>query len=355
MQFSDFAMLEREFETLDRGEARLNAMRDAVHEADVRQDLNWRFWFRYDYIEESIFCGDRYYALIMFPELLRLYEESPKLQEDSRCAHSMLVTFKWIVEAAPEFPQIPREEIDGYFREFRKQLRAQGKSLSAYYMKRSLFYMHVDMDIASMCFYRFLEEPLDDSSDGQALYYDQQAFYYLWVGAEEKALRAAQPIFDGKVRASSLPQATFHDFLRYYMNRGNFEEAERYGRMIEHRVNGDPYYHDIIGSAFMQGLTGRMPSPCSTGMSRTILIPGTRGCVCSLRSVQRISLRCAGRIPRCMSISASPACPTPGHSGRRSQRQRSTLQRNSMPATARTIICRCICPPMERSDSDVFS
>ena len=248
MQFSDFAMLEREFETLDRGEARLNAMRDAVHEADVRQDLNWRFWFRYDYIEESIFCGDRYYALIMFPELLRLYEESPKLQEDSRCAHSMLVTFKWIVEAAPEFPQIPREEIDGYFREFRKQLRAQGKSLSAYYMKRSLFYMHVDMDIASMCFYRFLEEPLDDSSDGQALYYDQQAFYYLWVGAEEKALRAAQPIFDGKVRASSLPQATFHDFLRYYMNRGNFEEAERYGRMIEHRVNGDPYYHDIIGS-----------------------------------------------------------------------------------------------------------
>ena len=243
-----FSVTEAEFENYDRGEARLNAIRKAIGEADLAKDLEWQFWFRYDYVEESIFCGDRYFALICFPELLRLWKENEKLQEDPRIAHSFLIAFKWIVEAAPEFPQISKAEIDSYFREFKKELRRQGKSLSGYYMKRCLFYMHVDKDIAAMCFYRFLEEPLDDSSDGRSLFYDQQAEYYLYVGEEEKALHAARDIISGKLRSSCLPQATFHDFIAFYVKRRRFAEAEEYAKKIEHRVNGDPYYHDIIGT-----------------------------------------------------------------------------------------------------------
>ena len=244
----DFERLEKEFEQYDRGEARLNAIRAAITEADLANDLQWQFWFRYDYVEESIFCGDRYYALICFPELLKLYQEHETLQENTSIAHSFLITFKWIVEAAPEFPQISKEEIDSYFREFKKELRKQGKSLSGYYMKRCLFYMHVDKDIASMCFYRFVDEPLDDSSDGRALYFDQQAEYYLYVGEEEKARNAAKDIFDGKLTSSCLPHATYHDFIAYFIRHRRFEEAAEYARKIEHRVNGDPYYHDIIGT-----------------------------------------------------------------------------------------------------------
>ena len=244
----NFSLTEEEFEQYDRGEARLNAIRQAITEADLANDLHWQFWFRYDYVEESIFCGDRYYALICFPELLKLYQEHGQLQENERIAHSFLIAFKWIVEAAPEFPQISKDEIDSYFREFKKELRKQGKSLSGYYMKRCLFYMHVDKDIAAMCFYRFLDEPLDDSSDGKALYYDQQAEYYLHVGEEEKALHAAKDIFDGKLISSCLPQATYHDFIAYYVKHRRFAEAAELSRRIEHRVNGDPYYHDIIGT-----------------------------------------------------------------------------------------------------------
>ncbi len=245
---ADFESREREFATLERGDARLNAMRDAIHEADQCRDLHWQFWFRYDYLEESIFCGDRYYALIIFPELLSLYDNNPTLRDDSGCTHSLLICFKWIVEAAPEFPQIPKEQIDAYFREFKKRLRQQECSLSIYYMKRSLFYMHVDPDIAAMCFYRFLEEPLDEISDGKALYYDQQVLFYLTVGEEEKALKAAEPIFNGTYKSSSLPQATYHDFIRYYMTHGEHEKALHYAKLTVQRVDGDPYYHDVIGT-----------------------------------------------------------------------------------------------------------
>lgn len=245
---ASFEQTEQSFSSLDRGVPRLTAIRDAIHEADQKKDLQWMFWFRYDYLEESIFCGDRYYAMIIFPELLSIYDQYPTLQEDGRVSRSMLIAFKWIVEAAPEFPQVSREEIDSYFRLFKRRLIEQGCSLSIYYMKRSLFYMHVDRGIAAACFYRFLDAPLDSISDGKALYYDQQVQFYLSVDDEEQALKAAEPIFSGKLKSNSLPQATYHDFIRYYFVKQNYEEAERYARMTEHRVNGDPYYLDIIGT-----------------------------------------------------------------------------------------------------------
>lgn len=245
---TDFANLEQTFEQYDRGEARLTAIRKAIHEADLEQSINWQFWFRYDYLEESIFCGDRYFALIIFPELLAIYDEHTELQESESHTHSLLIAFKWIVEAAPEFPQISREEIDGYFREFKKRLRREEKSLSIYYMKRCLFYMHVDKDIAGMCFYRFLDEPLDDISDGRALYYDQQVEYYLSVGDEEKALQALQPLAEGQYHFSHFPQVTYNEFVSYYMRTGQLDKARYYADQIESRVTGDPYYHHIMGT-----------------------------------------------------------------------------------------------------------
>ncbi|MBR0483586.1 MAG: hypothetical protein IJJ69_02270 [Oscillospiraceae bacterium] len=240
--------MEHEFYLFDRGEPRLRRIREAITEADSRNLPEWQFRFRYDYLEESIFCGDRYYAMIIFPEMLSLYEKHESLHQNARTAHDMLICFKWIVEAAPEFPQISRKEIDSYFRLFKKMLIEQGKSLSIYYMKHCLFYMKVDEAIAAADFYRFLEEPLDDVSDGKALYYDQQVMYYLSIDEEEKALESAKLIFAGKLRSNALPQATYHDFIRYYLEREQYPHAVHYAFLTERRVVCDPYYLDIIGT-----------------------------------------------------------------------------------------------------------
>ncbi len=248
MQFKDLESEEYGFYLLARGEPRLKRIREAIAEADQRHLLAWQFRFRYDYLEESIFCGDRYFAMIIFPEMLSLYEKHESLRQDARTTHDMLFCFKWIVEAAPEFPQISKQEIDSYFRLFKKMLLEHGKSLSIYYMKHCLFYLHVDKAIAAADFYRFLEEPLDDISDGKALYYDQQAMYYLTIGEEEKALEAAKLIFAGKLKSNALPQATYHDFIRYYLEKEQYPHAVHYAFLTERRVVCDPYYLDIIGT-----------------------------------------------------------------------------------------------------------
>ena len=243
-----FEQREQDFQTLERGTPRLNAMRDAIHDADRQGTLSWQFWFRYDYIRESVFCGDRYYALIMFPELLQLYDDHPELQEDPNISWSMLVTFKWIMEATEEFPQISRQEIDRYFRLYRQRLQEQGYSLSSYYMKRSMIYLHIDKNIAARDFFRFLEEPLDSMSDGKALCYNYRVEFYLSLGEEENAIEAARPIFERRLKAYCLPHSTQHKFCRYYLYRGEYDKAAEYARQFERRVDGDPFDLHQIGT-----------------------------------------------------------------------------------------------------------
>ncbi len=245
---TEFYRLEEGFAAYESGTPRLQAIRDAIRLADERQALPWRFRLRFDYLKESIFCGDRYFAMLIFPELLDLYDRNEALQQDAAARFDMLVAFKWIVEAAPEFPQISKAEIDSYFRLFRQRLLENGCSLSIYYMKRNLFYLHCDRSIAAMCFYRFLEESLDAISDGGALYHDQQVIYYLSIGDEEKALHAAEPIFSGRLTSNALPQATYHEFIKFYAKAGEYDRAMAFAEKTEHRVTGNPYYLDIIGS-----------------------------------------------------------------------------------------------------------
>ena len=244
---TEFEALEQEFSNFDTGTPRLHAIRKAIAEADVKQNLYWRFRFRYDYIEESIFCGDRYFALITFPELLNLYENNQELHDDLARSYNVLICFRWIVEAVVEFPNISKQEVDSYFRLFKKMLLEHGKSLSIYYMKRSFFYIHVDKNIATADFYRFLREPLDEISDGKALYYNHQVMYYLSIGKEEKALKSAKLIFEGKLKSSSLPHSTYHKFMKFYLEHENYEKALYYAELIIPKVNANAYYLHMIG------------------------------------------------------------------------------------------------------------
>ncbi|MDE5563734.1 MAG: hypothetical protein K2I93_01145, partial [Oscillospiraceae bacterium] len=237
---SSFEQTERDFQKLERGTPRLNAMRDAIHEADRQQDLKWRFWFRYDYIEESVFCGDRYHAVIMFPELLALYDDSPELQEKVR--PSMMVTFRWIVEAVQEFPQISKTEIDSYFRAFKRRLIEYGYSLHIYYHKRSKFYMYIDKAIAAADFYRFLEAPIDEISDGKELAYSHQVHYYLSIGDEEAAEKAAAPLLNVRLTSGNLPATLYDHFTDYYVyTTQEFDKAEKFARLTDPYIDGNPY------------------------------------------------------------------------------------------------------------------
>ena len=244
----DFAAMEEAFDQYETGKARLGAIRSAIEEADAAQDVYWQFGFRYDFVRESIFSGDRYHGLIRFPEMLRFYREHPELSGSSRASYDMLICFRWIVEAVTEFPQISRADVESYFRSLKEMLLEQGKSLGCYYMKRGYFYMRIDRDLEAANYYRFLDAPFDDSSDGRPLCCNHRVMHLLYTGNEEAALREAEPIFSGRLRAYCLPHATQHKFVRFYLSRGEYEKAETYAHMLEPRADGDPFELNMVGT-----------------------------------------------------------------------------------------------------------
>ena len=153
---------------MEHGSARLDTIADAIREADNASAHNWRIYFRYHFIKESIFHDDCFKAIIRFPELLQIYDEHPELQEDYE--DDVMIAFKWTLENSFDFYQISKAEIEKYFEEFKKRCEKCGVSLRVYHMKRTKYLLKVDMEEAQREYKLFHRSPRhnDRFSDCQA-------------------------------------------------------------------------------------------------------------------------------------------------------------------------------------------
>ena len=155
-----------QYMSLQSGEPRMRAIRAAIVEAERAQDDAAAMQFHHDLIHESVFSGDRYQALIDFPQFLAIQHRNPELEAE--WTHDRLWMFKWIVEAATEFYQIEKKQILQWFSEFRRDLLKNGYSLRSWYEKRAIFYQYADRAKMRMDYAAFLEAPKDSMSDGEA-------------------------------------------------------------------------------------------------------------------------------------------------------------------------------------------
>ena len=126
------------------GTERLNAIAEAIREADEAGAHSWRFHFRFQNIQESIFYDDAFKAILCFPELLKIYDDHPELEDEY--ADDMLLAFKWIIENAWDFHQVSREQIERNFEEYKRRCEYYGVSLRVYHMKKCNYLRMVDLE-----------------------------------------------------------------------------------------------------------------------------------------------------------------------------------------------------------------
>ena len=126
----DPAALQAAYRQVEEGDPRMRAIRQAIAEAEQAQDFHAQIVFHRDLIKESVFTGDRYQALIDFPQYYALYENHEELRDVHR--YNVIWTFKWILEAATEFPQIPKNQIVQWFSQFRKNCAVQATRSSRF-------------------------------------------------------------------------------------------------------------------------------------------------------------------------------------------------------------------------------
>ncbi len=230
----------------EHGTSRLEIMQNAIREADDQAADYWRIYFRYEYVKESIFHDDNFKAIIMFPELLAVFDEHPELEDDTY--EDVMQAFKWVLENMPDYYQVSLAEIERYYAEYEARCKKYGYSLRVFHMKRSKLFLPIDRDAARREYEAFHGCKRDVNSDCEACEIHHDMRMALEFGEEEEALRIAAPVLDGRKRCAEVPHVTYGALLRFYLYRGDLSEAAYYGRLCARYTDNEPEFLEETGN-----------------------------------------------------------------------------------------------------------
>ena len=224
----------------EHGTPRMEIMKNAIAEADASAAHYWRIYFRFEYVKESIFHDDNFKAILMFPELLQVFDEHPEQEDDTY--DDVMLAYKWILENMTDYYQISREEIEKYYEDYKERCQKYGFSLRVYYMKKSLFYLPFDVNASKTAYQAFHDCKRDANSDCEACEIHHDMSMALDFGNEEEALRVAAPILDGSKYCGEVPHVSYGALTRFYLYKGDLEEAAYYGKLCARYTDNEPEF-----------------------------------------------------------------------------------------------------------------
>lgn len=252
----DPGRLKKIYEGVEHGKARIAAIRSAIEEADKNEDLPFRLYFRAELCKESDFYGDCMDMMVVFPEMLAIldrHSDAPLTRYEARSGYKnamdrALWIYKWLVGTCVEFYQIPLEDCMKYFEDFKRRCIAFGYNLKPYYSYKYDFYTNIDEAVAEEAFHKFEELPRDGNSDCKACERNMEIGFYLDKGQVEKAMELARDIENFTLTCGDNKMASWlrmkGKFMRYYMEKGDFEEAEKYCRLIKRNMTQEREYQE---------------------------------------------------------------------------------------------------------------
>ena len=241
----DLQEAKRKYMQMQPGDARMRAIRMNMPEAERSGDRDALWELHHDLIYESVFSGDRYQALIDFPQYLALVRSDPQLE--AKYAWDTLWLFKWIVEAAVEFYQIEKAQVHQWFSEYRREMRRYGYSLRPFYEKRAIFHSYCDRAMLRLDYEDFKNAPRDGMCDGEADEYDATVRWELAIGSREKAMEAAEYIFRNRLESDEIPATTYGYLLSDAMTRGDEQDAAHYAGLLRPLCDGERFRLEQTG------------------------------------------------------------------------------------------------------------
>ncbi|MDO5560995.1 MAG: hypothetical protein Q4F95_15545 [Oscillospiraceae bacterium] len=212
-----------EYADAQKGKAALRVLKKAIAAADQEKEAEWQFTFRHKYIHESIFEYDAVDAVIMFPELLSVFDSNPDIQDENK--RNLMWDFKYTINNAVYFYNISYEQIKVLSEEFRARCLKYGYSLRAYKYLLEKKSLDTGNFLPESEYGSFLKEPEDTLKDCKACEQTTQVSIALAFGDEEKARKLSEPIFSGQLRCSDVPQDAYEEWIVFNMEKGNYTDA----------------------------------------------------------------------------------------------------------------------------------
>ncbi|MCX4326371.1 MAG: hypothetical protein OSJ45_03620 [Lachnospiraceae bacterium] len=225
------------------GAARADAIRYAINQADLNNDIPYMIFFREELCDEASWFADELDVVTVFPELLALLDRYPDagvtpFQTGSSHILDVLYIYGHLLDACTSFYQIPYEDCIKFHNDYKKRWMACGRGAREPYHFFAEFYLESgDMDNAKKFLHKLKASPVEPY-DCVACAANTEIKYYLLNNEKEKADRIAKKIEDGTLRckgglSDSLLRMKQH-YLKYYILHGNYEKASKTAYIFEH-------------------------------------------------------------------------------------------------------------------------
>lgn len=225
-----------EYQELEHGTARLRAIKKAIAAADEAQDAHWRFTFRHRYVHESIFESDALDALVVFPEMVAIFDENPDTQEEY--LHDLMWDFKNVLCNLPNFPQVSLEEMDRLMNDYEERCKKYG------FTQRSAKYLREKHSCDTGRFLplaeygNYAQEEPDELKDCSACEANWNVQCELLRGNREKAEKLSKPLFNRELSCAEVPEETYSEWIAYLQKQGDYLTAKLYAKRLYPMVRG---------------------------------------------------------------------------------------------------------------------
>ena len=237
---------------------KIAVLEDAVRHADATGDLRLRYKAREDLVEAAYFGGAPDKAIVAYTWCLAQFDRHPGVFDEWQ----LLWRYKWMINVIPDFPQIPRGQIDEMIDDMERRFRRGGYGLRSVYQYRYRVARFMgERDEAIRQYQRSQAEYADAVSDCQACRIDEQSSFHVYAGDDAMALLVARPLVNLRHFCRTVPERTFARLLLPLLRLNRREEAadfhRRGYRLSEARTHGSIEY--VSDHVVYLALTGDAP------------------------------------------------------------------------------------------------
>ncbi|MDE6616517.1 MAG: hypothetical protein K2K35_08105, partial [Lachnospiraceae bacterium] len=220
-----------DYRKLGHGKARAAAIRSAIEQADLNNDIPYMVFFREELCSESLWYLNGLDVITIFPEILALIDRYPdvSLTHFQKGQPDIIKPVLWLYEAllnvCSDFYQVSLKDGINFCNDFLKRWTAYGHDAKEPYRMITEFYMSTgDMDSAEIYFNKFKQCGGEECYCEPSCAANTDIRYYLLDNEKEKADSIAEDILNYKIKSYSLETNAIMRmesiYMRYYILHG---------------------------------------------------------------------------------------------------------------------------------------
>ncbi len=223
---------------LGHGKAKADAMRYAIQQADLNNDIPYMVFFRQEFCNEAMWYADEIDIYTVFPELLSLIDRYPDTEpvlpnnDINDIMEDILYIYGSMVVDSSDYYQIPFKECERLFDDYTKRMTSAGYSASLPYRYRAAFYTETGHSAKAAEYFNAYKKCPADPDECPGCLTTSEIHYYLFNNMKEKADQLAAKIEDGTIacredaanKSFSLLRLKIN-YVEYYIMHGDYERA----------------------------------------------------------------------------------------------------------------------------------